>query len=61
VRKESGAFGTAIGVYNGVGDFILDSPSGAGNAGSTLKSESRSVVGKKISVEVIDVVYSVVY
>jgi len=47
---------TAIGVYNGVGDFILDSPSGAGDAGSTLKSESRSAVGKKISVEVIDVV-----
>jgi len=47
---------TAIGVYNGVGEFIHDSSEGTGDAGSTLKSESRSAVGKKIPVEVIDVV-----
>jgi len=47
---------TAIGVYNGVGEFILDTTEGTGEAGSTLKSESRSAVGKKIPVEVIDVV-----
>lgn len=46
--------GTAISTYNGKANLILDTPTG-GSAGATLLDTSRSAVGAKVSVHVMDI------
>ena len=47
--------GTAISVKDGFIDFILDNNQ-TGSSGSTLQSDSRSAVGRKISTPMVDIV-----
>lgn len=47
--------GTAIGCKDGTVEFIWDSPT-IGQAGSTIMSESKSAVGKVVSVPMLDIV-----
>jgi FkbM family methyltransferase len=47
--------GQAVGTYDGHTEFILDGLAGPGSAGSTTKAESKSAIGKRLSIKMIDI------